>query len=428
MPCLLNMFYFAVTVLLCPVWLWRMIRGRFDVGGIGQRLVGRAPAPTSDRPLIWLHGASVGELSSLQPVISRLQQHSSELQLAVSTYTTDGFSVASQMWPQSPVFWLPFDFSWSVRRAINTLKPQLLVLSELELWPNLLLAAAHRQIPVAVVSSRLNDDDITFYRRMNFLLEPALKAVCWWGAQTQRDADRIASLRGTSQTTIEVTGSVKFDVASSAQTQREAAELRHQLGFSDSEQLLVAGSTHAPEEQLLVNAFRILQKDHPDLRLILVPRHPRRAGRVMKLVDGRHLSCHTLSQLAAPAPKSAAVTIIDTIGRLPAIWELADVGFVGATLAPGRGGQNMIEPAMLGIPICFGPQVWNFQQAAEGLLDVGGAYLVRNEQEIVQMIAAWLQNPASAQNTASKARAFVRSQGGAAEITVQSLLRLMSPE
>ncbi len=425
MSILLNAVYLALSIILLPGWLWQTVRGTHDVGGVVPRFFGIAPKSVGNRPVIWMHGASVGELLALRPLIERFEASQGDSQLVVSTYTRDGLKVAGQTWPQLSVFYLPFDFSWAVRRVYRSVNPAMLMLSELELWPNLLLEAKRSRIPVAVVGSRINDTELAFFHRMRWLLKPALPAIHWWGAQTQQDAERICTLAGTSETVVEVTGSLKCDAVPAETTSIEAAELKKQMGFAEDEQILVAGSTHAPEEEQILDAFCRLHHGSPHLRLVLVPRQRRRCREIIDDVRARGLPAATWDQTSSKIETSQPVTVVSSIGELTTIWAIADFCFVGGTLAPDRGGQSMIEPALLSKPMCFGPNVWNFQNFARGLLNADGAREVRSKQDLIETITCWLNTPQQAINTGAAALRFAESQRGATDKTMTALQQLL---
>jgi 3-deoxy-D-manno-octulosonic-acid transferase len=373
MPYLINAIYLVLSVVMLPVWVYRIVTGRHDIGGHWQRLIGSAPVPPTDNPIVWMHGSSVGEVLLLRPLIERFRQHEPAHQLVISAYTRDGFRVARDSYPEALVFYLPFDLTWAVRRVFATVRPRLLVHSELDLWPNLLLEAQRQHVPVAVVSTRINDNELAYFRRIRWFHQPALAAIQWWGAQTEQDAERIRHLLGPTTTKVEVTGSLKCDAMPAADALARSAKLRERLGFTDQERILVAGSTHAPEEEILLNVLQQLQSEYPLLRLVIVPRHPKRTPEIEKLAQDRNLSFILNSEATSPCESSAAVTIVDSIGLLGDFWGLADFAFVGGSLVADRGGQSMIAPAMLGKPICFGPNYWNFQTVASGLLNADGA-------------------------------------------------------
>lgn len=425
MPYLIDIIYLALSVVMLPVWIFRIITGRHDVGGHWGRLCGAAPTPPVDRPVVWMHGSCMGEVLLLRPLIERFRREQPQYQLVISAYTRDGFRVATGAYPEALVFYLPFDFTWSVRRVFATLRPRLLVHAELDLWPNLLLEAKRQQVPVAVVSTRINDDEFAFYQRINRLHQPALAAIRWWGAQTEQDAERIRHLLGSATTKVEVTGSLKCDATLAADSIARSSELRRRLGFTDAERIVVAGSTHAPEEELLLNALQQLQPDHPHLRLVIVPRHPERTPEIVKLVRDRQLSFVLPREVTSHRESSAAVTIVDSIGVLVEFWGLADFAFTGGSLVPHRGGQSMIEPAMLAKPIFFGPNYWNFRAVASGILNADGASIVTGESEIVCTISSWLNNPHLATTIGENALAYIQTQRGATERTISRLFDLL---
>lgn len=425
MPYLINVIYLVLSVVMLPVWVYRIVTGRHDIGGHWQRLIGSAPNTPTNRQVIWMHGSSVGEVLLLRPLIERFRQHEPQLQLVISAYTRDGLRVARDAYPDALVFYLPFDLTWAVRSAFATVRPRLLVHSELDLWPNLLLEARRRNVPVAVVSTRINDDEYAYFRRINWFHQPALAAIHWWGAQTEQDAERIRHLLGPATTKVEVTGSLKCDALPGTDTLDKSANRRQRLGFSDQERILVAGSTHAPEEEILLNVLQQLKPDHPQLRLIIVLRHPKRAREIVKLVDERKLSFVLHSEVTLNRESSALVTIVDSIGLMMEFWGIADFAFVGGSLTPDRGSQNMVEPAMLAKPICFGPHYWNFQTVASGLLNADGAHVVTTEFEIIDTISNWLDNPHLATTIGENALAYVRTQRGATDRTISKLLELL---
>jgi 3-deoxy-D-manno-octulosonic-acid transferase len=304
----------------------------------------------------------------------------------------------------------------------SALRPRLLLLSELELWPNLLLEAGRRRIPVLVASSRINDRDLAFYRRINRWHRPALRWVTWWGAQTERDAERIHELLGPAHATrVVVTGSLKYDAAAGHARQPCAESLRALLGYSPGDRVLVAGSTHPPEEQMLLDLIRAVRMRHPELKLLIAPREPHRFPVVAQLIEQAGLSWVKRSDVAEPRPAPADVTLLDSAGELPRVWDVADLAFVGGTWARGIGGQSPIEPASLGKPVCFGPHVWNFEQPAQGLLDAGAAVRFQSPAQLQSLIGDWLTRPQLARDMGRAAAEYVQSQRGAAAATIAAI-------
>lgn len=426
MQYLLNILYLCAGLAFVPVWAFRIVTGRKRTEGLLRRFLGTPPSlPRDSHPVIWLHAASVGEVLPLRPLLDHFEQVQPCVRTVISTETPEGHRAARIAFPEVPLFFVPFDLTWSVRRVYRAIRPRLLVLSELELWPNLLMEARRRGIPVAVVNSRMNDADFRYFRSINRTHRHALAGIGWWGAQTTRDAERIRELLGTAPTVVAVTGSLKYDVVLDERAARDAPELGKLLGFRAQERIWIAGSTHAPEESILLDVFRDVAKDHPELRLVLVPRNTHRFREVAELLRKNAVSFVKRSDLKLPPASSAPVTLIDSVGELPALWRLADIAFVGGSLAPDCGGQNMIEPAAFAKPVCFGPNVWNFSDVASGLLSANGACQVTSGDELAQTIRAWLGAPENARRIGESARAFVESQRGAASITIRALDQLL---
>jgi 3-deoxy-D-manno-octulosonic-acid transferase len=419
---MLDAFYLLASVLLLPLWICQIATGSKSLTLLWHRVIGVAPLPDDGRPVLWFHASSIGEVLLLGPLLKHFGQQPLKHRLVLSTETVGGLQAAKAVFAGDLlVIHVPLDLSWCVRRAYAAIRPRLLVLSELELWPNLLLEAKRRGIPVAVVNSRMNDADFRFFQRINRWHRPALAAIAWWGAQTLRDAERIRRLLGQSRTTVEVTGSLKFEALAGASAANASQKMRHLLGFSAYDRTLVAGSTHPPEEQILLDAFRRLARQHPELRLVLVPRDSRRFPKVAEMLRHSGIPFAQRSRLIAPLERSEPVTLIDSIGELPAFWQLADFGFVGGSLAPHCGGQNVLEPAALGKPICFGPNVWNFSEASAGLLQAQAARRVHSPTEIAQTVEEWLNDPDLAKQMGENGAAYVQSQRGAAAATIRAL-------
>jgi 3-deoxy-D-manno-octulosonic-acid transferase len=421
---LIDAIYLILSLLLWPKWLRKLWRDPgFRQSAIG-RFVGRAPRVAGDQDVVWLHGASIGEVGSLKPIVEQFREARPGTQFVISAYESDGVRTVRSSFSDVIAFYLPFDLSWSVRRAYKQLNPRLLVLNELELWPNLLLEARRQGTPVAVINCRVNDADFNFFKRIRRLHCRSLKAVKWWGAQTERDAHRISQLLDDSHSEIVITGSLKYETTPDESNSEQAEHLRQLLGFRSHHRILVAGSTHAPEEEMLLNAFIELEQDFPDLRLAIVPRNQDRFPEVGQLLRNRSASFTQRSLLKVPIASASPVTLVDSIGELPVLWQLADFAFVGGSLANNCGGHNMIEPAAQAKPVCFGPNVWNFDEVANGLIEARAASRVTSTNEIVQLIATWLRDATQAQELGQRAKGFIRSRQGAVHRTVPALLAL----
>ena len=427
MQSLWNLFYIVAALLLWPRWAWRaMTRGDY-VAGLWRKLTGRPPVLPDDRPVIWMHAICVGEVLLLRPLIEDFRR--TGFQVALSTFTSSGFAAARKAYPTITVFYVPFDFSWTVRRVYAALRPRMLVLSELELWPNLLLEARRRGVPVLVASTRINDEELHFYRRINRMHRPALRCVNWWGAQTGRDAARVAELLGPRHTTeVVVTGSLKFDAAACESDSTAADELKRLLHYAADDRVLVAGSTHDPEESMLLDVVQRIRAAHPELKVILAPRKRHQFGAVANLLAQRGVAFLLRSRVTTLQASAPDVLLLDTIGELPAVWQIADFAFVGGTWTTGVGGQNPIEPASLGKPVCLGPHSWNFEETAHGLIAAGGAAQFETPEQFEELIRCWLQDPEAARAMGRRAAEFVSSRRSAAGLTIGAMRRWAGTE
>jgi 3-deoxy-D-manno-octulosonic-acid transferase len=425
---LLDLLYLSGLVLLAPWLIWRAVRtGRYrrDLAG---KLFGISALSNQDsRSLAWFHGVSVGEIHLLVTVVKAFRERFPNWRVVVSSTTDTGLSEARTRFPDLQVIPFPFDFSWAVHTTLLSLKPKLLVLAESELWPNLLHAASEHKIPVAVINTRLSARSFARWYRIRYLARRLIfPNVTLWAVQSAEYADRLLAL-GVKQERLSVTGSVKYDGASGERDTPKARELRRLLGLSDNPSTLiwVAGSTHAPEESLVLQVFCRLQPRFPTLRLILVPRHPDRFQEVADLVQASGLQWVRRSELSQPLAAVPSVLLLDTVGELGAAWSLADVGFTGGSLDGRRGGQSMIEPAGFGVPTIFGPHVWNFRDAANRLVEAGAAVRVKDVEGLEVELAKLLADEPLRQEMGQAARKLVEAQQGATRRTLDAISQLI---
>jgi 3-deoxy-D-manno-octulosonic-acid transferase len=461
MPLLLDALYLLALAVLSPWLVWRAVStGRYR-RDLGAKLLGRIRVPNPDgKPVAWFHGVSVGEVHLLGPLVAAFRKRHPDWLIVVSSTTDTGLDEARKRFAESPVIAYPFDFSWAVAAALDAVRPSLVVLAESEMWPNFLAAAARRKVPVVVVNARMSPRSFARLRRLAALARRLLfRHVAAFAVQSQDYADRLRQL-GVDPGKLTVTGSVKYDGATGDWDTPKARELRRVLALSLSPQrgeglgvrgetpshtkpdpsppaslpsgerggrelVWVAGSTHAPEEAIVLDVFAHLRPQFPHLRLILVPRHPDRFAEVAQLVERSGLPFVRRSQIASPLPEMPAVVLLDTVGELGAAWGLADVGYTGGSLDGQRGGQSMIEPAGYGVPTLFGPHVWNFRDASNRLIDAGGAVMVRDAAELERELAKLLEDAGLRRRMGEAARKLVREQQGATERTLDVLDRVI---
>lgn len=405
-----------------PYLLWRRYvkgkdrdpRARREKWG---RVAQRAPHPRR----VWIHAVSVGETRAAQPLLQCLRREVPDCELVVSTTTATGQELARQLYGADSVFFYPYDFSRAVKRSFDRTGPRLITLLELEVWPNLTAEAAARGVPVVVVNGRITERAARGYRRGWALVGPAFQRVRRWLMQSEEYAERLRKL-GVAPERIEVAGNLKYDLVQTARVESaQRAQARRDLAMPGEAQVVLAGSTHPTEETALLEAREALQSRFPRLRLVLVPRHPERLAAVEEEIRARGCECLRRSTIAAqPSASPAAgkvsrptVVLVDTMGELSRLYAAADVAFVGGSLIP-HGGQNLMEPAGMGLATAYGRHVHNFAEAARILAECRGGAQVSDRAALAEALGGLLADPEAACAMGERARlAFLRCQGAA---------------
>ena len=430
MSYLLNLIYLALLFAASPWLLWQCWRKGKYRQGFAEKMLGRVPTREGSGPCIWLHAVSVGEVNLLGPLIEALRSGDPRLQCVISTTTMTGYALARKNYADYLVFYCPLDFSWAVRTAMRRIRPDVLVLAELELWPNLIRAAGDNGAKVAVVNGRLSERSFRGYRRLGPLIGRLLRRIDLLAVQNTRYAERFERL-GASPGSLHVTGSLKFDGAETNRHNPASERLRLWADFHPGDVVFLAGSTQQPEEALALETFRSLRDEFPQLRLVLVPRHPDRFDAVADLLQESGLRWRrrsgaadeigTAGQAGSGTPR---ILLVDTVGELSAWWGTASIAYVGGSMGR-RGGQNMIEPAACGAAVSFGPRTANFRDVVESLLAADAAIVVRDQTELTAFVRDMLTNPSAAQQMGHRAQSFVQSQTGATQTTATLLQQLL---
>jgi 3-deoxy-D-manno-octulosonic-acid transferase len=441
MPYLLNFVYLLALVFLSPWLLYKSLTTGKYRRGVWNKLTGRVlmgttipsvPAPpdadtNADRPTVWFHGVSVGEIHLLRQVVAAYRQRHPSHACVISTSTDTGFDEARKAYPDLPIIFWPFDFTWAVKSALARVRPTLVVLAEGEIWPNFVRIAKGKGIRLAVINARMSPRSAGRYRKLRWLASSTFSRLDLCAAQTEEYA---ASFRLAGAPSVVVTGNVKYDGASTDRANPRTVALGRLLGIRPGEMVWVAGSTQAPEEEIVLDIYKRALAQLPNLRLVLVPRQKERFEPVAQLLEKSGLPHTRRSRLnqsptqAAEAP-GRAVILLDTFGELSAAWGLADVAFVGGSLDGKRGGQNMIEPAAYGAAVTFGPCTWNFKDTVARLLQDRAAVQVLDRAELERETLSFLSGDERRRLLGQAARAFVAAQQGAVQRTLDALDRLL---
>ena len=428
-----NLALLAALVAGAPWWLWRMATTQKYREGLLERL-GRVRAHLAplgqERPIIWVHAVSVGEVLAVSRLVKTLDAALPDYFVAVSTTTRTGQALAGERFGAKRVFYCPLDLPWAVRAYLKALKPRLLVLAETEFWPNLLSGCFRRGIPVAVVNARISDRSWPRYRRLRWLWRPFLSRLSRVLAQSETDADRLKAI-GCQPERVTVAGNLKFDVR--AASEAEATRLLKVLAAGL--RMVVAGSTLEGEETALLEAWPRLLEADPRLVMVLAPRHPERFGAVAALLQNSGMPwvkrSDWLEAESRSEPESAVkslnpgqIVLLDTIGELASVYSLASAAFVGGSLIPA-GGHNPLEPAQFGVPIVMGPHYANFRAITEDLLAHEAVRVAAREGLSVALIGLF-QDSAAAKAMGERAREVFVSQAGATGRCVEAIKELLS--
>jgi 3-deoxy-D-manno-octulosonic-acid transferase len=418
----------AVLVLGAPWWLVRMATsGRYRAGLAGR--LGRVPeglrAAVAGRDVVWVHAVSVGEVMAATQLIRELKAKLPGWVVAVSTTTETGQRLAVERLPESPVFYLPLDFAFGVRRYLRVLRPKMLVLMESELWPRLMDECAKSAVPMVVVNARVSDRSFPRYMRLRRLWRPLLGKVSLFLAQSEETAERLVKI-GAPAERVRVSGNLKYDVrvgGESALTKR----LREWLPVGA--RVVVCGSTLEGEERMLLEAWPAVLADEPRAVMVLAPRHPDRFAAVAGMVAASGFGLVRASEFRERAGTSnelvAAGTIflLDTIGDLASVYGLGTVAFVGGSLV-ARGGHNPLEPAQFGVPVVMGASYENFREIVEVMRESDAVRIVSTASLGAAMVEM-LRDEGAARAMGERGRAVFEAQAGATSRTVEALMALL---
>lgn len=431
MAWLLNIVYLALIAVISPVLLYkRFVLGKYRHGW-AHKLHGKVPRRNSERRCAWFHAVSVGEVLQLQRIIPQFRAERPEFDVVLTTTTATGYELATKRFDDCLVCYCPLDFSWAVSRALRRLRPEILVLVELELWPNMIRAAYSYGARLMLINGRVSSRSYRGYRRIRPLLKWLLRRFDLLAVQNETYAQRLIEL-GADPQRVHVTGSVKCDALVFDRANPKTIALRSALGLAADQRVFVAGSTQAPEEAIALRCYERLVRQFPDLRCILVPRHPERFGEIAQLVEHQGWQLIRRSQPAADEPlrnrhpDRHPIVLLDTMGELAACWGLADVAFVGGSLTT-RGGQNMMEPAAYGAAVCFGPNTQNFRDVVDLLLQENAAVVVDDEQQLWHAVQRLLTDPQLARDMGGRAQQVLLAQQGATQRTLDLFEHVLGP-
>ena len=428
---LYSILVLAVAVIASPWFVYQALRYKKYVGSLGQRM-GYLPVSfniDADRS-IWIHAVSVGEVLTARPLISDLKRKYPDLLIFLSTTTLAGQQLARRSVPDvDAVFYFPFDLGIFVRRTLDLVRPRLFVMMETEIWPNLLRECRRRGVKTAVVNGRLSPKSFPRYRMVRPMMRRVLDDIDKFCVQSEESARRFIEL-GADPGRVVVTGSLKFDsldLPSTAPQARARDRVLRYFRLPPSRPVILAGSTMKGEEAAVLRAFRRVRSTTPNALLILAPRNPERFGEAEQLARAEGWKVARRSDLAIDAEPRVDIVVLDTIGELATLYQVATVVFVGGSLV-ATGGHNVLEPAVFGKPIVFGPHMENFVEIADTFVTNGGGLQLENERELEEAFISLMSDPLRRARLGAAARALVEANRGAKEKSVSVLAALLPHE
>ena len=422
-----DLIFLIFAIFYLPVFLFKK---KFHAG-FAMRLGVFFRIPELDGP-IWIHAVSVGEAMSVRHLVENLKEKFPQKDFIISTVTPTGNKIAQSIAGKNDaVIYLPLDFSWVVRRVIERISPSLFVIAETEIWPNLVTCLYKKNIPIAVVNARISDRSFKKYLFVKFLVKPVLNKISVFCVQTFVDARRLEQL-GVASKKIKLTGNMKFDikVRDYEDLRKDYADYRLKFGMGIKEKLIVAASTHPGEEVEVLKVYLKLLNSFPDLKLLIVPRHPERSESLVKLINRYPLlEARRISQLpglnAGNAPSARKqVFILDTVGQLMYFYAIADIVFVGGSLIKS-GGHNILEPASLGKPILFGKYMFNFRDITEMFLKNNAGIMVNDAQDLEKELKNLLEDKLRIYQLGYASRKVILENQGATAKNAEAITALL---
>ena len=418
--------FVALPFALLYHWYRSINRGRKPsfgerFGFLPQELKSRFSA----RPLIWLHAVSVGEVIAARPLIKELRSQYSGHFLLLSVTTETGRGVAERDQLADAVIYFPFDILPAVRRLLDAASPELIVVMETEIWPVFICEADRRGIPLLLANGRISERSFPRYQRFAWFFRPLLARFRLLAMQSEADLERIVAIGAPPEKT-KVSGNLKYDIPYKAVTPDERNRLRSLYRIAGTASVLVAGSTHPGEEELVLTAYRAALKACSQLFLVLVPRHPERAGQVAELLKREGFDLRLRSSYGSEQKDClpGAVLLVDTVGELMQFYALSDLAYVGGSLV-ATGGHNLLEPASLGIPSLFGPHMNNFREVAALVLKYGAGLQVQNPEQLSETLKSLLGHPEERHRTGLHGLKLLADCSGALNRHMEEIRRVL---
>jgi 3-deoxy-D-manno-octulosonic-acid transferase len=425
MGLLLDLAYSLVCIVLSPWFVYELLTaGRDD---LARRFGSNLGAP--ERRSIWLHGSSAGEVGLLRPLVARLERDFPGRPLVISAFTVTGLAAARRLYARHRVVPLPIDLRFVVRRCYRHFDPELVIVAESEFWPNFIACARRRGTSLALVNGKMSAKSFRVYARTG-LIGRALRMFDVLAVQTEEHAARLEAL-GVEPRRLHVTGNMKYDLTRAATQPDEARRLRASLGYPPEDVVIIGGSLHEQEDEALLDAYAAAVAAGARAALVLVPRYPAEAAAVEQRARARGYRVVRKTAVDAGrerAPGSDGVLVVDTVGELGKLYAVADLAFVGGSLfyrGANKGGHNLMEPAVLAVPVLFGPYNFSFKETVDDLLAADAGRLVRDPAELKAAVVTLVGDARARRELGERAQRVVRAGQGATARNYEMLVELL---
>ncbi|MEC6797649.1 lipid IV(A) 3-deoxy-D-manno-octulosonic acid transferase [Photobacterium sp. S4TG1] len=425
---MIRTLYTLLLTLIAPILLWGLYRtkpGKPNFGTRWKEHFGLTPRLTTTTAPIWIHAASVGEAIAIVPVIKALKQAYPEQAIVVTTTTSTGAEQVAKLGELVEHRYMPIDFAWCVRGFLKTIKPQLFLIVEKELWLNTLSCVHNQKIPTIIVNARLSERSAKRYHSFSFFTHQLLKKIDKILCLHDDDAQRFIDI-GAQQHQIAVTGSIKYDISIADTVFEQAHQLRQQLG--NQRPIFVAASTHQGEEEQVLDAYQTVLQQYPNAMVIIVPRHPERFDSVAKLAIEQGLQVHRRTD-TTPIKANTQLYLADTMGEMLVMLATADVTFMGGSLVGEKvGGHNLLEPAAVAKPAITGPSFYNFEDITQQLLAAGAIEICQNSHQLAQQIIILFNDPERQQKMGVQGQKIVLENQGAVKKTITNISHYLADD
>jgi 3-deoxy-D-manno-octulosonic-acid transferase len=421
----LDFAYLLVCIVVSPWLIYRLVTAGY---GDLKRRFGLNLGASLERS-IWLHGSSAGEVAVLRPLVALLERDFPTTPLVISAFTVTGLAAATKLYPGHRVVPLPVDLSFVVRRCFRHFDPELVIVAESEFWPNFIAGARRRGTPVVLINGKMSARSYRVHARTG-LIGRVLRMLDLVAVQTEEHAGRLRAL-GVDRERVRVTGNMKYDLTRAATDRDQAQALRRSLGYAPSDIVIIGGSLHEQEDEALLDAYASARGTGAPAGLILVPRYPAEAAGVEQRVRARGYTAILKTGVDSgrePALGRNGVLVVDTVGELGKLYSVADIAFVGGSLffrGANKGGHNLMEPAILAVPVLFGPYNFSFKETVDDLLAADAGKLVRDAAELKDAIVSLVTDSGARRELGARAQRVVHAGQGATARNYALLVELL---